>query len=104
VNCVYPIFCPLYSLHLVVLFVCLRRLGLIKQKGAQSLILEMGDLWRKDIHECLVSVKQIKIIFEQSSGLESLTEKVLPALFGEVFQVSIHKVHDTGIESVIGFG
>lgn len=88
---------------MVLPFVYFRRLGVVTPKVAQSLILEVGGLQGKDVQECLVSVKEIKIIFEQSSGLISLTEKVLPTLFGEVFQVSIHKVHNTGIESVIDF-
>jgi hypothetical protein len=104
VNCIYQIFCPVHSLYLLVPFVSFRRLGVVTPKVAQSLIMEMGELRRKDIQECLVAVKQIKIIFEQSSGLVSLTEKVLPALFGEAFQVSIHKVQDTGILSVFDFG
>jgi hypothetical protein len=50
----------------------------------------MGELCERDVKEYIVSAKQIKIIFVQSSGLICLMEKVLPMLFGEVFQV----IHD----------
>jgi hypothetical protein len=63
----------------------------------------MGELHQRDIQEYLVSAKQVKIIFKQSSDLACLIDKVLPVLFGEVFQVSMHSVHHTKIKSLIGF-
>jgi hypothetical protein len=68
-----------------------------------SLILEMGELHERDVKEYLVSAKQIKIIFEQSSGVICLMDKVLPVLFGEVFQVTMRRIHDIWIKSVINF-
>jgi hypothetical protein len=47
----------------------------------------MGKLHQRDVQEYLLCAKQIKIIFEQSSGLACLVDKVLPLLFGDVFQV-----------------
>jgi hypothetical protein len=64
-----------------------RRFCIGVQKEALSLILEMGKLHQRDVLEYILSAKQIKIIFEQSSGLACLVDKVLPMLFGEVFQV-----------------
>jgi hypothetical protein len=54
-----------------------------------SLILEMGELCERDVKEYLKSAKQIRIIFQQSSGLVCLMDEVLPLLFGEVFQVTV---------------
>jgi hypothetical protein len=68
-----------------------------------SLILEMGELHERDVKEYLMYAKQIRIIFEQSSGLICLMDEVLPVLFGEVFQVTMHRIHDIWIKSVINF-
>jgi hypothetical protein len=67
------------------------RVGGIKSKISQNLILEMGELHEKDVKEYIVSAKQIKIKFDHSSGLTCLMDKVLPVLFGEAFQVTMLK-------------
>jgi hypothetical protein len=66
-------------------------------------ILEMGELHERDVKEYLMSAKQIKIIFEKSSDLICLVDKALPVLFGEVFQVTMHRVCDIWIKYVIHF-
>jgi hypothetical protein len=68
------------------------RVGGIKSKISQILILEMEELHERDVKKYIVSAKQIKIIFEQSSGLICLMEKVLPMLFGEVFKVTMLRI------------
>jgi hypothetical protein len=68
------------------------RVGGIKSKVSQTLILEMGELYERDVKDYILSAKQIKIIFVQSSGLICLMEKILPMLFGEVFQVTMHRI------------
>lgn len=90
------------SLYLVLYFIYFRRFGTGVPKGAVSLTLEMGKLHQSDVQEYLLSVKQIKIIFGQSSGLTCLLDKVLPLLFGEVFQVR-YSGYMTRVNSVIDF-
>jgi hypothetical protein len=87
-------------LHLVLVFIYFRAGGIASKI---SLILEMGELCEGDVKEYFASAKQIKIIFEQSSDLICLVDKVLPKLFGEVFQVTTHTVHDMWIKMVINF-
>lgn len=73
--------------HLAFSFMFFRKFGVHVPKGALILILEMGKICQSDAQQYLLSAKQIKIIFEESSGLDFLADKVLPMLFDEVFQV-----------------
>ncbi|KAJ4441439.1 hypothetical protein ANN_11294 [Periplaneta americana] len=54
-------------------------------RSLRTLILEMGNINQKDAHQFLLSARRVMIIFEQSSTMQSLVDKVLPSLFGEIF-------------------